>query len=329
MGAGKDIGVFSPRSADPCLWGGYQLLGPLGKGALAEVYAARPVADEARSGLVAIKRILPDIACDDEVLHVFFKEAARAQQLVHSNICRIHGLEHRDEAHFVVMEHIWGRNLGQLLTRLRCQNQLMPLPTALHLAAAVCRALEHARRECGLVHRGLMPANVCLAYSGAIKVTDFGVDRAVGFLLRGRTRAQKRRYAYMAPEEVRGRGVGFASDLFSLGTMLYELLTNEQPFTGGNDFATLDRIRRADCVRPTRLRPALPAALEEIVMTALARDPQTRWPSAEAMHQALAETSREVGNEPDAEGLSRWLAALFPAEIAADRARFSAALPAA
>jgi serine/threonine protein kinase len=304
--------------------GGYTLLERLGVGGMAEVFLARAPGPERPGRLVAIKRILPEITRDQEVIGILFEEALKAQRLVHPNICEILELGQIGESHFIAMEHLRGWSLAQLGTRLHRAELEVPVAAALRVAVEICRALDHAHRadlpgepEPGVVHRGLTPRNVFVDCRGGVKVTDFCIGRAAASLLHGRARVLKRGFGFAAPEQVLGHAVDRRADLFSLGAILYELLTGERAFHGENDLVTLDRIRRGDLVPPSRLRPGLPVEVDRIVARALAGDPGDRYGWARDLERDLRRCLAELGPTD----VARWLAEVLEEEIAAEQAR--------
>jgi eukaryotic-like serine/threonine-protein kinase len=309
--------------------GGYRVLEQLGAGGMAEVFAARASGTDLVGTLVAIKRIRPEITQDEEAISILFDEALKAQRLTHPAICEILELGHVGESHFIAMELLRGWNLEQLGARLRGAGRRLPMVAAIHVALEICGALDHAHRAdlpgettAGVIHWGLIPQNVFVTFCGDVKVCDFAIGRAVASLLHGRTRILKRGYGYLAPEQVRGQAVDRRADLFSLGAILYELLTGERAFRGENDLATLDKIRRGELAPPSALRPEVSPELDRVVAAALAVDPGGRHASARelgrALHCCLAGLDEAPGD------LESWLAEAFGPEIAVAAERLEA-----
>lgn len=324
-------GVYRPRSSNPKTLGSYRLLERLGEGGLGEVFVAMSSADGTGEGgeLVAIKRVFPEIAQDEEVLSILFEEASSAQKLRHPNISEIVELGHVGVSHFIVAEYVSGQNLEQLQSTLFHSGRVMPISAALFIIAEASSALDFAQRlahhrdapEMGLLHHDLIPQNVLVSYGGDVKVTDFSVGRSVNFLLQGRTRILKRRYGYMPPEQIRGQTVDHRSDLFSLGVLLYELLTGTRAFRGENDLTTLDRVRRGDVVSPSAIRPDISIELERVVLQALASEPDERFQLARDLRRALIRCLSKESPSYTARDLASWMKTVFAAEIECEATR--------
>lgn len=309
--------------------GSYKVLERLGAGGMAEVFAARAPGPDLLGTLVAVKRIRPEITRDVEATSILFDEALKAQRLRHPAICEILELGQVGESHFIAMELLQGWNLGQLCLRLRGAGRKLPVAAAIRVALEISRALDHAHRAelpgehaAGVIHWDLIPQNVFVTFGGAVKVCDFAIGRAAAFLLHGRTRVLSRGFGYLAPEQVRGQAVDRRADLFSLGAILYELLTGERAFRCENDLATLDKIRRGDLAPPSGLRPEISPELDRLVAGALAADPGGRPGSACELGRALRCCLAGLDQEPG--DLASWLAGAFGPEIAVAAERLEA-----
>lgn len=278
------------------------MLERIGSGPMAEVWQAREAGHEG-SEPVALKRFVPEVVRDEEVLSILFDEAMVAQALDHENICAFFELGHVKDDHFFITELVPGFDLSELSTTLKAP---APIGPALRIARQLCRALDAGHRA-GAVHGNLAPTNVRVRPDGRVVVTDFCIGRAAHFLLEGKTRALKRRYGYMAPEQVRGNPGDQRSDIFALGALLYELLTGAPAFRGANELATLDLVRRGELVPPRQRRPELPATLEDLLLGALAPDPADRPPSARQLQATLAELDADLGPGTTDEALADWL----------------------
>lgn len=317
--------AYRLQAINPTALGSYRLLDRLGEGGIGEVFVARSSTGVMGAGgpLVAIKRVFPEIAQDEEVLSILFEEASAAQELQHPNISEIVELGHVGASHFIVMEYIAGQNLEQLQSHLFNTGRVMPIPAALFVIAEVCSALDFAQRlvhhrdtpEIGLLHHDLIPQNVRVSYGGEVKVTDFSVGRAVNFLLQGRTRVLKRRYGYMPPEQIRGQPVDHRSDLFSVGVLLYELLTGKHAFRGENDLTTLDRVRRGEVARPRTIRSDISPELERVVLQALASEVDDRFQLASDLRRALIRCLSIESPSYTSRDLASWMQAVFAAEL--------------
>jgi len=235
---------------------------------------------------VCLKRILPHLASDPELIRLFDQEARLCAQLSHANVVQLLDYTTDGERPSLVFELIDGTDLRQL-HRARMEKG-QPLTTGLvaHVGHEVASALSHAH-ERGVIHRDVSPSNVLLSLAGEVKLTDFGIAKAF-FGTPGLTRsgAVKGKVPYIAPEYARTGVADPRADQFSLGVMLYELLTGEAPFRGSSQ-AMLHQIVQGDIPSPRRLNPSIPAALETICLHAMAFKPSQRYPTAGSLADDL------------------------------------------
>lgn len=315
-------------SADELIpFGKYVLLERLSSGATAAVFRAKTDGDTFER-VVALKRILPQMAGDQGFLEAFVREARLAAKLSHANICPIYELGRVGESLYMTMENIEGKDLGRVVERLREARQPMPAEAAAWITARLCDALDYAHglrdgrgKAIGIVHRDLSPGNVVLSYDGHIKLVDFGVATAVGEAQQTNLDALSKKLGYMSPEMVKGRPVDARSDIFSVGVLLYELVTDRRLFAGGDDLQTLGLVGRASVPPPSAITEEAPEALELIVMKALAREPGQRYQTAGEMAAALTGFLVQEAPLYGPRELAAFLTGLFGEDIAAEGQR--------
>jgi serine/threonine-protein kinase len=304
---------------EPIPFGKYLLVERIAVGGMAEIWlAVRPEAPRRR---LVLKRLLPTLADDPAFVTLFLDEARIGALLDHPGIIPIHDLGREPGGYFMAMDYVPGTDLRALLAHFRQRRQFLPVGLACWIAVRVAEALDHAHRGRGpdgaplhVVHRDLSPANVLLGFDGGVRVIDFGVASAA-FRVHREGRALRGKYGYLSPEQVRGLPVDRRADLFSLGAVLHEALAGERLFRGPSDLAVLERVRSAQ-VRPPSLRnPAVPPALDAVVLQALAREPADRQPWAAALAGAL----RPFTAGADAAALSALLRERFEVEAARER----------
>jgi serine/threonine-protein kinase len=238
--------------------------------------------DEVLRRKVAVKLLHPHLAADSTFVARFRQEAVAAARLAHPGIVSIYDTCSDDGTEAIVMELVPGRTLRE---RLDDPTPIDPWQAA-GLAAQVAEALEAAHRA-GLVHRDIKPANVLLSGEGRVKVADFGIAKAVEDADLTQPGLMVGTAKYLAPEQVEGKPVDARTDLYSLGVVLYEMLCGRPPFEAQGDAATaLARLQR-EPLRPRQVRPGVPKALEEIVLRAMARQPDARYTSAADLRAAL------------------------------------------
>jgi len=273
---------------------GYEIEALIGRGGMADVYRARAVAGPRAGQTVALKRLRPELARDPEYLELFHREAAVTCRLDHPTCVEVFETGVAGGTPFIAMEYVDGRNLRQILNQCVERRILLPLDFAAFLAHQVAVALAHAHegvdrsgRPLGVVHCDVSPSNVFISRLGEIKLGDFGVALAAGAdAPSGRGAFGK--IHYLAPEQIRGERPTPATDLFALGAMTFELLTNAHAFQGRDVNEVGQAILAGRLRAPSELRPEVPFDLDVLVLRCLARSPGERWPSAAAFAAEIA-----------------------------------------
>lgn len=302
--------------------GSYILLERIGMGGMAEVFRAASRGVEGFERPVAIKRILPNLAADEEFVKMFVDEAKIAVQLQHPNIVEIFDLAREDDELFIAMEYVHGKDLRAILDKVQGpegRRGRIPVEIAVHVTARVCDALQHAHfahspsgQRLGIIHRDISPQNVIVSYDGEVKVTDFGLAKAAGRAVQTQAGVVKGKLAYMSPEQLRGQAIDQRSDVYGVGILLWEMLTGVRLFLGKNDQETLRRVYNAQVPTPRSVRPELHPELEAIVLRALARDVADRYASAEEMQEELTSYLYGVGPATSTPGVSAYMRQLYP-----------------
>jgi eukaryotic-like serine/threonine-protein kinase len=310
----------------PVPFGKYLLLDRISVGGMAEVFKAKSYGVEGFEKIIAIKRILPTMGEDRDFIKMFIDEAKIAGQLAHANICQIFELGRIDGSHFIAMEYIWGKDLLQIQNRLRKIKQQMPVTQACFSIAKVLEGLDYAHRKrdplgrpLEIVHRDCSPQNVLVSYEGEVKVIDFGIAKATSRNSRTMAGVLKGKFGYMSPEQVRGLPLDRRSDIFALGTMLYECLTGERLFQGETDFSTLEKVRNVDIATPRSINPAIPEEVERVILKALAKDVDDRYQWCSEMLTDLQAFLMGQDVVFTAKTLSSWLKDIFQTEIDRER----------
>jgi eukaryotic-like serine/threonine-protein kinase len=312
----------------PIPFGKYYLLERINVGGMAEVFKAKAFGVEGFERLVAVKRILPNIAEDEEFITMFIDEAKIAVQLQHANIAQIFDLGKVDDSFFIALEFVHGRDLRAIFDFLRKSGERMPAPQACFVVMQVCEGLDYAHnkrdsqgRELNLVHRDVSPQNVLVGYEGEIKLVDFGIAKAAGKASKTQAGILKGKFGYMSPEQVRGLPVDRRSDIFALGIVLYELLTGERLFVGESDFSTLEKVRNVEILPPSSFNKKISPELERIVLKALAKDVEDRYQNAIDLHDDLQAYLYSVGQFYSRKDLGAWMKKTFAAELAEENVK--------
>jgi serine/threonine-protein kinase len=308
-----------PGAGHPPQVGNYEVLGPLGRGGMAEVFLARRSGTAGHERLAVLKRILPAYAGTSVYRRMFIDEARLAALLHHPNICRTYEFFFHEGKYWLAMEFIAGRNLGEALSRAVGRRRSIPLDVTLHVIGALCEGLHHAhelRDESGgllgIVHRDVNPTNVMIGFDGSVKLLDFGVAKAEG--RRADTTVAgglKGKVAYMSPEQCRGKPVDRRTDVFALGILLYELTTGARLFDGETEVATLNQIVNQPIPPPSRRVPGYSPQLEAILLRALSYAPDDRFSTASELGSALAGFATRHGAAPSTAATAALMAELF------------------
>jgi serine/threonine-protein kinase len=262
----------------------YELRTQIGRGGMADVYLAR---DRLLNRRVAVKVLSPAFAADPDFVERFRREAQAAASLTHPNIVAVYDWGQEDDTSFIVMEYVNGQTLGNLLRR---YGTLPPMEAA-RIAADIADALEFAHRN-GVVHRDVKPGNVLITPEGAVKVTDFGIARAESSDTLTKTGNVLGTATYFSPEQAQGFALDGRSDVYSLGVVLYEMITGVAPFTADSPVSVAYKHVREEPVTPSRVKADIPGALDRVVLTALAKDVTLRYPSAQAFRADLLRFER-------------------------------------
>jgi serine/threonine protein kinase len=306
----------------PIPFGKYYLLERINVGGMAEVFKAKAYGVEGFERLVAVKRILPNIAEDKEFITMFIDEAKIAVQLNHANIAQIFDLGRVEDSYFIALEFVHGKDLRAIFDTFRQLAETMPIAQACFIIMKVCEGLDYAHnkrdpasRELNLVHRDISPQNILLSYEGEIKIIDFGIAKAAGKASKTQAGILKGKFGYMSPEQVRGMPLDRRSDIFSVGIVLYELLTGERLFVGESDFSTLEKVRNVEILPPSTYNRRIPEELERIVLKALARDVEDRYQNAIDLHDELQAFMYTAGEFYSRKDLASWMKRIWADEI--------------
>jgi serine/threonine protein kinase len=299
-------------------FGPYELLDRVAIGGMAEVFKAKKAGVEGFEKVVALKRILPHLSENKEFLDMFVDEAKMVAGLTHPNIVQIFELDRIEKSYYIAMEYVHGRDLRTIMKRAREKGLRMPLDISLRVASQVCAALEYAHRKkdergrpMEIVHRDVSPQNILISFEGEVKLVDFGIAKAATKASNTDRGALRGKLLYMSPEQAWGRTIDRRSDVFSLGIVLYEMVTETKPFIGaGTELTILELVRQCVITPPRELNPRVPEALDRVIMKALARDPGERYEDAGQMQRGLERFLRE--RPPvTARDLARFLELLF------------------
>ncbi len=256
-------------------------------GGMAAIYKA---VQTSLDRVVAVKVLHGHLAQDPNFITRFEREAKAAANLKHENIVNIIDFGKEEEVYFIAMEYVDGRSLKDLITQIK----VFSIEVILTIAIDVCKGLSHAHQK-GVIHRDIKPANILIGYDGIVKIADFGLAQAQDLTSITVTGAIVGTPAYMSPEQAAGRKVDNRSDIFSLGIILYEMLTGEKPFPGENYSSVITRILTASPKRPIEMNPLVPLEMNQIVEKMMEKDPDKRYSDVDALHAEFESYARNAG----------------------------------
>lgn len=310
----------------PVAFGRYVLVRRIGIGGMGEVFLAREETPDGTRTCV-VKKVLPHLAAQPAFVRRFRDEARLAVRLRHPHIARVHAMGEVEGELFLAMEYVQGKTLSRFGQRLRERGTPLPLGLVLLVGERVCEGLASAHaatdeegRPLHLVHRDLSPANVCVSYRGEVKIIDFGAARTTLKESQTAPRAVIGNLTYMPPEQARKQWVDGRADVYALGAVLWELVAHRMLPQGGTPIERWERAVKPRWEPPGRLRPGVPAAVDAVLLRALAADPEERFPDAASFGAALAELRRRLGLTDTEEALGHALSEAFPRERLAEEA---------
>ncbi|PYQ01193.1 MAG: hypothetical protein DMF83_26265 [Acidobacteria bacterium] len=311
-------GVAEPVGPGEGAYGPYRLLERVAVGGMAEVFKAKRSGVEGFEKVVAVKRILPHLSDNKEFVDMFVDEAKMVAGLTHPNIVQIFDLGRIEKSYYIAMEYVQGRDLRSILRRARERAIRVPLDLCALIASRVCSALEYAHRKKDdrgqpmmTVHRDISPQNILISFEGDVKLTDFGIAKAASKATVTEVGALRGKLLYMSPEQAWGKPMDRRSDLFSLGIVFYEMVTDHKPFLGSSEVSILETVRECKVAPPRSLNREVPPALERVVMKALERDPERRYQDAAEMYRDLEAVMHEAPPPPTAAALARFMETLY------------------
>jgi serine/threonine protein kinase len=307
----------------PRQFGKYVLLRPLARGGMGEIFLAAGGEIGGFEKICVIKKVLSERA-DPGRAKRFLDEAKVVVRLSHANLVTVFDAGQVDDEFYIAMEYIEGKNLRETWNRCAQRKTRFPIDVALYVVREVCRALAYAHEygTLGLVHRDVSPPNILLSYFGEVKLTDFGLARSALKQEKTAPGIVYGRYAYLSPEQARGEEADARTDLYSLGIILWELLTGRQLFpVGASDPATaLSVVRSPKVAAPSTLATRIPTSLDGVVLRALAKERAQRFQSGEELRKALSEELAKIAPTTDAARVSALLRELYGELIDGERA---------
>jgi len=316
----------APRAPVP--FGQYKLLDRLAVGGMAELFLAQQSGPDGFEKPVVIKRIRPHLSRQSPFVRMFLNEARLAAQLNHPNIVQIHDLGKVGDSYYIGMEYLFGRDMRRVVPKAESLGIPFPMVYALKIASSVCEGLYYAHQKVDLygaplniVHRDVTPENIFVCFDGTVKVLDFGIAKAANRVEQTRAGELRGKLSYLSPEQCLGKPLDHRSDIFSLGSVLYEWLTGFKLFTGESDVSVMRSIVEGKVYAPSYFRADIPEPVEAILMKALERDRDKRYPTAWHFQQDLDRFLNTYEFTPSSLHLSNFLKQLFLDELEQEQQR--------
>ncbi|MBW2461103.1 MAG: serine/threonine protein kinase [Deltaproteobacteria bacterium] len=303
-------------------FGRFLLVSRLARGGMAEVYGSRPLGRSQLPRVVAVKRMLPDIAARGDFIDMFVDEAKLVSRLEHDNIVRSYEYGREAGSYYIAMEMLSGIDMSRVATAMKARGRPIPPEIVAWIGEQVCAGLAHAHAledddgaPVGLIHRDVTPHNLIVGFDGVVKIIDFGIAKSAIQSSQTTAGTIKGKVRYMSPEQAtRSAPIDYRSDIFSTGVCLWEWLAGRRMFSPDlNTLQTLKKVRRGDFKPLAEVNAHLPKELTEIIDRALAQNPDERFQDAEEMRMAL-EAYRSARCAHPEKILSRWLNRELPAQ---------------
>ncbi|MBW1895239.1 MAG: serine/threonine protein kinase, partial [Deltaproteobacteria bacterium] len=302
-------------------FGKYLLIDKIGVGGMAEVYIGKITGDEGFEKLLVIKKILPHLTTEDELVKYFIDEAKIAALLQHENIIHVYDFGNIEDSYFIAMEFLFGKDL-QLVIKKSSEIELqIGLENILYIASKICDGLDYAHKlknlqgeALNVIHRDISPQNIFVTYDGHVKIIDFGIAKTAVQSTKTQVGLVKGKLAYMSPEQAGSQVIDHRSDIFAVGIILYELVTARRMFEG-ETLEIFSRVIEADFEAPENIVADLPPKLIEILNKSLAKDPDHRYKSCSEMLADIEDCLYYLSLRPNARKMSQFMTSLFEREF--------------
>lgn len=314
----------STPGRQPVRLGQYLLLEKLATGGMAQLYRGKIVGVQGFEKIIAIKQILPHLTAEKELVDAFIDEAKLAALLNHQNVVQIYDFGKIEDSYFISMEYLFGKDLRATLAKSRGKEMPLGIQNALHIAARICAGLDYAHKlkdfqgkALNIIHRDISPQNIFITYEGEVKILDFGIAKAASQSTITQLGMIKGKVAYMSPEQAAGNPIDHRSDIFSVGILLYEMLSGKRMFQG-DTMQILAKVRKAEFDPPEAALPGLPVTLYKVLHQALAKEPSERYQTCGDFLADLEECMVGLEIRPSPRALGLYMKGLFAEEITAE-----------
>ncbi len=308
------------------IFGEYKIMKKIASGGMAEVFLAKRVGMKGFEKLLAIKRILPQFAENEEFIAMFIDEAKLAGKLNHRNIVQIYDFGNQQDSYYIAMEYIFGKDLRSIMKKSKERGERLPLAQCAYIITEAAKGLEYAHtlkdlsgKSLQIIHRDISPQNILISYEGEVTLADFGIAKAASKSTETRAGVLKGKLLYMSPEQAWGKPIDRRSDLYSLGVVLYEMVTHRKIFDADSEFSMLEKVRNADVEFPSNVFANLPQDFLQIIRKALEKNPENRYQSAHELRVDLENYLLTTQERLSEKIVADYLKKLFQEEIEEER----------
>jgi serine/threonine protein kinase len=319
-------------SLQPVEFGKYLLLDRIAIGGMAEVYRAKLIGEEGFEKPVVLKKMLPHLTAEEEMVSGFIDEARLSTFLKHENIIDIYDFGNVSDTFYIAMEYLFGKDLHQIISKALEKNNPVDLENILYILLNVCEGLEYAHQlkdfegnQLSIIHRDISPQNIFITYEGQVKLLDFGIAKAASKSTKTQTGILKGKAAYMSPEQAEGKPIDHRSDIFALGIILYELVTQKKMFEG-DTFQVLSQVIQARYEPPENIKPDLPDNLCRIIHKSLQKNPADRYQSCREMAEDLEQMSDELIYRLSTKKMAIYIQSLFKGHFDMEKQQMAEAM---
>ena len=308
------------------IFGEYKILKKIATGGMAEVFLAKRIGMKGFEKLLAIKRILPQFSENEEFIAMFIDEAKLAAKLTNRNIVQIYDFGSQQGSYYIAMEYIFGKDLRSILKKSKERGERLPLAQCAYIIGEAAKGLEYAHtlsdhfgKPLQIIHRDISPQNILISYEGEVMLADFGIAKAASKSTETRVGVLKGKILYMSPEQAWGKPIDRRTDLYSLGVLLYEMITHRKIFDADSEFSMLEKVRNADVEFPPNVFENIPSNFLQVVQKALEKNPDHRYQSAHDMRVDLENYLLTTQERLSEKTISNYLKQLFREEIDEER----------
>ena len=306
-------------------FGKYTLLDRIAVGGMAEVFRAKLTGEKGFEKLIVVKKMLPQMAEDPEMVSHFIDEAKLAALLQHENIIHVYDFGETEGSYFIAMEYLFGKDLKSVFSKSSQINSPISLENSLLIASKICEGLEYAHNlkdlhgtSLDIIHRDISPQNIFITYDGKVKIIDFGIAKTTTQTSKTQVGIIKGKVAYMSPEQAEGKSIDRRSDIFAAGIIFYEMITGKEMYSG-DTMEVFNKAINAKYELPEDIAPGLPSKIYDILHRALNKNINERYQSCREMMTDIENCLYEVGSRPNTRILEKYITSLFENEYSDEK----------